>query len=102
MELLFVPLQLAAIVLITFPPAALLPALLFTGLFFLRRQVSVAIAAGAWFAYTAYESLMYLRVLCSGECNIRIDLLVLYPALFVVSLVALAMFWWRRRARGDA
>jgi hypothetical protein len=26
---------------------------------------------------------MQQRWLCSGECNIRIDLLVIYPALFV-------------------
>ncbi len=34
-----------------------------------------------WFAYAVYEYLMYARVLCSGECNIRIDLLLIYPVL---------------------
>jgi hypothetical protein len=34
-----------------------------------------------WLAYAIYEYLMYARVLCSGECNIRIDLLVIYPVL---------------------
>ena len=29
---------------------------------------------------------MKWRVLCSGECNIRVDLLVLYPALAVLAL----------------
>jgi hypothetical protein len=28
---------------------------------------------------------MKWRVLCSGECNIRVDLLVLYPALVVLA-----------------
>ena len=34
-----------------------------------------------WLAYCVYEYLMYARVLCSGECNIRVDLLLIYPAL---------------------
>ena len=34
-----------------------------------------------WIAYAVYEYLMYTRVLCSGECNIRVDLLLLYPLL---------------------
>jgi hypothetical protein len=35
-----------------------------------------------------YEYAMKLRILCSGECNIRVDLLLLYPALLVLSLAA--------------
>jgi hypothetical protein len=31
---------------------------------------------------------MHRRLLCSGECNIRVDLLLLYPVLWIVSLVA--------------
>jgi hypothetical protein len=30
---------------------------------------------------------MQLRWLCSGECNIRVDLLLIYPALALVSLL---------------
>jgi hypothetical protein len=33
---------------------------------------------------------MKLRILCSGECNIRVDLLLLYPGLALVSVLALA------------
>lgn len=39
-----------------------------------------------WVAYAAYEYLMYLRVLCSGECNIRVDLLLVYPTLLAPTL----------------
>lgn len=35
----------------------------------------------AWVAYAVYEYLMFTRVLCTGECNIRVDLLLLYPLL---------------------
>ncbi|MBK7927450.1 MAG: hypothetical protein IPJ98_08150 [Bryobacterales bacterium] len=45
----------------------------------------MAVAAGLWAAYCVYEGLMEARVLCSGECNIRVDLLVVYPVLVVVS-----------------
>jgi hypothetical protein len=32
---------------------------------------------------------MKWRVLCSGECNIRVDLLALYPVLAVLALLGL-------------
>lgn len=31
---------------------------------------------------------MKLRLLCSGECNIRVDLLLLYPVLAFLSVAA--------------
>jgi len=31
---------------------------------------------------------MHRRWLCSGECNIRVDLLLLYPLLILLSLAA--------------
>ncbi|WP_144289930.1 hypothetical protein [Ideonella sp. A 288] len=40
-----------------------------------------AVLALCWAAYAGYETLMFRRVLCSGECNIRVDLLLIYPAL---------------------
>ena len=51
----------------------------------------------AWFVYGVYEYLMHYRVLCSGECNIRIDLLLLYPILLILSIVALIASLGRRR-----
>ncbi|MRD47540.1 hypothetical protein [Caenimonas koreensis] len=39
------------------------------------------VVALLWLVYSVYEYLMYARVLCSGDCNIRIDLLLIYPAL---------------------
>jgi len=51
-----------------------------------RRSPGAAFAAVIWLLYALYEWLMYLRVLCSGECNIRIDLLVIWPFLLCASL----------------
>jgi hypothetical protein len=45
----------------------------------------VAVAAGiTWLIYAVYEFGMKRRWLCSGECDIRIDLLAIYPVLLVV------------------
>ena len=49
------------------------------------RSASVLLAALAWLAYFAYELGIWLRVLCKGECNIRVDLLLFYPVLLALS-----------------
>ena len=70
------------------PWLALIPALVFAALYRWSGRGVVAVAAGAWLVYAAYEYALYLRWLCSGECNIRVDLLLLYPVLLILSLVA--------------
>ena len=53
-----------------------------------RAHRRVAVGAGiAWLIYAVYEFGMKQSWLCSGECNIRIDLLLIYP-LLVIGLVA--------------
>jgi hypothetical protein len=49
----------------------------------------LVVATLAWLAYAGYESLMAARVLCTGECNIRIDLLLVAPVLLVISVTGL-------------
>jgi hypothetical protein len=73
---------------IEWPWLALIPSALFGYGFARHRRPAVLIGAVAWLAYFPYELAMRLRLLCSGECNIRIDLLLLYPALAIVSLIA--------------
>lgn len=65
---------------------ALLCGLAFFALWLLRRPPGAIVAAIAWLAYAPYEWLMHARVLCSGECNIRVDLLLIWPLLVIVSL----------------
>ena len=52
-----------------------------------RRRVVVA-AGVAWLYYGIYELGMQQRLLCSGECNIRIDLLVIHPLLLLALIAA--------------
>jgi hypothetical protein len=57
------------------------------------------VGAGAlWLLYALYELGMKRRWLCSGECNIRVDLLLIYPAL-LLGLVAAGIGLLRGRAR---
>ena len=73
---------------IVWPGLALVPAVLFLLLYRASRRRFVAGAAFAWLLYAAYEYGMRRRWLCTGECNIRVDLLLLYPALLVLSAAA--------------
>jgi hypothetical protein len=78
-------------VFILWPWLALVPVAAFGVLYARSRAGSALAAALAWLGYLVYESAIKMRWLCSGECNIRVDLLVLYPLLLLVSVIAL----WR-------
>jgi hypothetical protein len=59
-------------ILIESPWVALLPAALFLLLFARSRKRILLVVGLLWLAYLPYEYAMKLRILCSGECNIRI------------------------------
>ena len=88
----------ALAVFIAYPWAALLVAFAFGAVWIVRRRRIVAVCAVVWAGYGLYEWLHHIRVLCSGECNIRVDLLLLYPALMLLSCwgTAVALFAGRR------
>jgi hypothetical protein len=88
-------------VFVAHPAAALVPAALFALGFFIKQTSLSGLASVLWILYAGYEALMKLRFLCSGECNIRVDLLVLYPALFLVSLAAIIEFLLHRKRERD-
>ena len=73
--------------------------MLFLGLYRLIPRRSIGLAGVIWLLYGLYELAMRAHWLCSGECNIRVDLLLIYPALAVVSLVGL-IGWLRGRPAG--
>ena len=52
-----------------------------------RRRVVIA-AGVLWLFYGLYEFGMQQRLLCSGECNIRIDLLLIHPVLLLALVAA--------------
>jgi hypothetical protein len=79
-----------------------LAAVVGAGFFVMHRlatRPALLVAAIGWTLYAAYEYGMKLRLLCTGECNIRVDLLLLYPILLVVTLWALVALARREPAR---
>jgi hypothetical protein len=83
-------------VLVEYPWIAAIVAVICAMLWLWRRRHIAGVAAAAWGLYTVYEYLMYLRVLCSGECNIRIDLLLIHPVLALLALAAFVTVFMRR------
>lgn len=71
---------------IEWPLLAAVPALVLFGLYRRSRRRLTLWAAVAWLLYLPYELGMRWRWLCSGECNIRVDLLLLYPALALLTV----------------
>ncbi len=53
-----------------------------------KRDLIARAAVMLWMAFVPYE--IWFRSHCTGECNIRADLVLLLPILLVVSLAAMA------------
>lgn len=75
---------------ISSPIVALIPAILFGLIFFKIRGKLIGVTAILWLLYSIYETLMFLRITCSGDCNIRVDLLLIYPLLIIFTAGALS------------
>ena len=86
MELIFGP---TAIV-IGYPWIAGVVAVALGVLYAQKRNRAAQKAAIAWGVYCVYEYLMKARLLCSGDCNIHIDMLLIWPVLLLATLLA---FW---------
>jgi hypothetical protein len=82
---------------IAFPVFAAVPGAFFLAAWWMSRRRAVLAASVAWLLYGVYETGMRLRWLCSGECNIRVDLVLIYPALLFLSVAAVGAL-----ARGRA
>jgi hypothetical protein len=87
---------------IQWPLAALVPAAILGLAFLGNPKKLVGMTALLWLGYAIYESLMKARVLCSGECNIRVDLLLISPTLWILTIIAVIQFFRRRRSDGAA
>jgi hypothetical protein len=72
-----------------YPWLVLLPVALFFYIGIAAKSRFATATAIFWLIYGMYEWLMYARVLCSGDCNPRLDLVFIYPVLLLLSLAAL-------------
>ena len=71
------------------PYLAIVPAAILGFLYFKNKNSLTLSSSILWLVYAVYEELNLLRITCSGECNIRIDLFLIYPVLIVLSIVGL-------------
>jgi hypothetical protein len=55
------------------------------------------VAAVAWLLYGVYEIGIRHHVFCSGDCSIRLDLVLIYPLLAALSAIASVALLWPRR-----
>lgn len=76
---------------IAYPALALIPAFGFAALTLRSRSRITTLTAALWVLYAAYEAAMARRILCSGECNIRVDLLLIYAILGALSVTAIVI-----------
>lgn len=100
-ELLLAPLR-ALSIFIAYPWFAAVIGALFVTLGWRARRWGVVTVGVVWALYAAYETGMHQRWLCSGECNIRVDLVLIYPILLLASAGAALSLRRGRPARGGS
>jgi hypothetical protein len=62
----------------------------------------LATTAGVmWLLYSLWEFAIKQRWTCRGDCNIRADLLFIYPVLFIASVAAIVSLLMKRRLPGQ-
>ena len=81
------------------PWLALLPAMLMAIVALYSRSRFVWIVTALWVLYAAYEFGVSIRLLCSGECNIRVDLLLFAPVLIALTVIAIVKVYGTVRSR---
>jgi hypothetical protein len=80
-----------------YPWLAAVIGVLLVGLGRARARRTAIVVGVIWLLYAVYETAMRLRWLCSGECNIRVDLLLIYPLLLAATLVGIVSLLRARR-----
>ena len=98
-EILLAPLQ-ALSIFIAHPWLAAVVGALFVTLGWKARRWGVMTIGVVWGLYAAYETGMQRRWLCTGECNIRVDLLLIYPILLLTSAGAAMSLRRGREGKG--
>ncbi|MDQ8697283.1 hypothetical protein [Hyphomicrobium sp. LHD-15] len=51
-----------------------------------QPRLGLIVAAIAWLLYAAYEFLIANGTLCDANCNIRVDLILIWPLVWIASL----------------
>lgn len=75
-----------------YPWLVVIPITLFIFIGHAAKARFATVTAFLWLIYGMYEWMMYARILCSGDCNIRMDLLFIYPMLLLASLTTMIVY----------
>jgi hypothetical protein len=82
---------------IEYPWLAVVVGVFLAGVGQLRGRRTAIVVGVIWVLYAAYETAMQQRWLCSGECNIRVDLLLIYPLLLASTVAGIVSLRRGRR-----
>lgn len=82
---------------VQYPWLAAVVGVLLVGFGRARARRTAIVAGVIWLLYAVYETAMRLRWLCSGECNIRVDLLLIYPLLLAITIAGIVSLLRARR-----
>jgi hypothetical protein len=74
-------------------------ALYFAGAALQRPRPGVIVAAIVWLLYAVYEFFIANGTLCDAKCNIRVDLLLIWPLVGIASLFGISSPGKWKRAR---
>jgi hypothetical protein len=66
----------------------------------MHRRLTIA-AGVMWLLYSLWEFAIKQRWLCRGDCDIRADLILIYPLLFLGSVAALVSLLTKPRPAGS-
>ena len=66
-----------------------------------RGRRAAVVAGVVWLLYAVYETGMKQRWWCTGECNIRVDLLLVYPVLLGLTIVGVVGLLRRDKRQGS-
>lgn len=72
------------------PLLVLIPVLVFAVIGIATKSAFAWSGMGVWILYGLYELAVQNRILCSKGCDIRVDLIFMFPLLIIVSFVAIA------------
>ena len=76
---------------------AIVPALALAAAALWLQSRTAWVAAGLWIVYFFYE--IVIQWSCGGSCGDRLDLLIIYPVLALVTLLALVQLYVHKRDR---
>jgi len=74
---------------IEYPYLAFVPAVIFGVTYFRKRKTVIGITGILWLLYGLWEISIMMRITCSGDCDIRVDLLLIYPVLLVLTIISI-------------